>query len=123
MEAKELRIGNKIQDDSEFIFDVVGIGEDWVTADFPENEGDVWEFDFKHSFPWPIPITKEILMQYGAKDNSHKQLPSFNIDGMEINFIDGMWIEYVSRIEIRGFHHLQNIFYFRKNYELKINKP
>lgn len=65
MRTTDFRIGNIITDENGFEMYVVGIGEDWLTADFDGNQGDVWEFDFKHSFPKPVELTEEILLKCG----------------------------------------------------------
>lgn len=63
MKPADFRIGNIITDENGFEMYVVGIGKDWITADFEGNQGDVWEFDFKHSFPKPIKLTEDILKE------------------------------------------------------------
>lgn len=69
----------------------------------------------------PIPLTEEWLdNKIECTKIENKGYPSYNVNGLLINFIDGVWIEYVSRIEIKGIHHLQNIIYFRTNQELTI---
>lgn len=71
-------------------------------------------------FLTPIPLTEELLLKLGALKLDFKDFPSFNLFGMQINFINGLWIEYVSRVEIKGLHHLQNIFFFRNSEELQV---
>lgn len=68
----------------------------------------------------PISISEELLLKIGAEKLDFKEYPSFNLRGVQINFINELWIEYVSRIEITGLHHLQNIFYFRMAEELEV---
>ena len=68
-----------------------------------------------------IPISEELLLKLGAIKLDFKDFPSFNLKGLQINHIDGLWIEYVSRIEIKGLHHLQNIFYFRNSEDLAVS--
>jgi hypothetical protein len=68
-----------------------------------------------------IPLSEELLLKFGGLQKvNFKCFPSFNLRGLQINYINDMWIEYVSQIEVIGLHHLQNIFYFRMNEELKI---
>ena len=69
----------------------------------------------------PIPLTSDLLINLGAY-KLDKSFPSYNLFGLQVNYIDGLWIEYISRVEITGLHHLQNIFYFRMSEELKINE-
>jgi len=68
-----------------------------------------------------IPISEELLLKIGAIKLDFKDFPSFNLKGLQVNFIDGLWIEHVSRIEIKGLHHLQNIFYFRNSEDLPVS--
>lgn len=67
-----------------------------------------------------VKITEGLLLKIGAIKLDFKEFPSFNLFGTQINFINGLWIEYVSRVEIKGLHHLQNIFFFRNSEELQI---
>ena len=67
----------------------------------------------------PILISESLLELLGATRN-FKEFPSYNLKGIQINCYNGMWIEHVSRVEILGLHHLQNIFYFRMSEELSV---
>jgi len=70
-----------------------------------------------------IPLTEEILLKCeGSLFIGDSHFKSYNINGMEINFIDDKWIEYVSRVEIKYLHELQNIYYWRtkKNLQIKL---
>jgi|GEM_PF-2248104 len=113
----EIRIGNIVKliygqrkystvtgVDSEYIY------IDEITFDYTEHS----EFE-------AIPISEELLLKLNAIKLDFKDFPSFNLFGMQINFVNGLWIEYVSRVEIKGLHHLQNIFFFRNSEELRIN--
>ena len=68
-----------------------------------------------------IPISEDLLLKLGAIKLDFKNFPSFNLKGLQINYIDEFWIEYVSRVEIKGLHHLQNIFYFRNAEDLAVS--
>jgi len=68
-----------------------------------------------------IPITEELLLKIGAIKLDFKDFPSFNLFGTQINFINGLWIDYATRVEIKGLHHLQNIFFFRNSEELQVS--
>ena len=68
-----------------------------------------------------IPITEKLLLELGAIDLNYKNYPSYNLRGLQVNFVNGMWIEYVSRVELVGLHWLQNIFFFRMNEELCVS--
>lgn len=68
-----------------------------------------------------IPITVKLLLELEAIDLDYKNYPSYNLRGLQINFVNGMWIEYVSSVELAGLHWLQNIFFFRMNEELCVS--
>jgi len=107
VKISDLRIGNLIDYDGECIK-----LDGSTLASYIQNE---LTFIFNS-----IPLKEELLLRLGAVKLDFKGYPSYNLKGMQINFINGMWIEYVSRIEITGLHHLQNIFYFRMSEELTI---
>lgn len=68
-----------------------------------------------------IPLTEEILLKCeGSLFIGDSHFKCYNINGMEINFIDDKWIEYVSRVEIKYLHELQNIYYWRTKKHLQI---
>ena len=69
----------------------------------------------------PILISESLLDFLGASKIDFKDFLSYNLKGLQINCVNGMWIEYVSQIEILGLHHLQNIFFFRMNEELAVS--
>ena len=65
MKCKELQIGDWVQDENGFQWQIIGVGDDYAYATFEDNEGDPWEFDDKDDQPEPIPLTPEILEQNG----------------------------------------------------------
>lgn len=74
--CKEFMVGDWITDSHCYPMQVVTVGEDWLNADFPGNEGDVWEFDDNTNPPAAIWITK----------NSHlrnKLKPYLTIDELD----------------------------------------
>lgn len=103
--ANTLRIGNKITDVNGFEMHVVGIGENWITADFKDNEGDVWEFDFKNNLPHPIPLTDKDVKQYG-----HLNIIKVN---NEYFVCFGNY-----KTQIKYYHELQNYYYFINHQEI-----
>ena len=113
----EIRIGNLVKliygqrkyskvtgVDSEYLY------IDEITFDYTEHS----EFE-------SIPLTEKLLLKLNAVKLDFKDFPSFNLFGIQINFMNGLWIEYVSRVEIKGLHHLQNIFFFRMSEELDVS--
>ena len=65
MKCKELQIGDWIQDENGFQWQIIGVGDDYAYATFEDNEGDPWEFNDKDDQPEPIPLTPEILEKNG----------------------------------------------------------
>ena len=131
MTARDIRIGNLVTDqwynDFKMIIEVKSINKDGINLEI-EDDGNYTECaeryiaaSYKFDNIRAIPISEELLLKIGAIKLDSREYSSFNINGMQINFINGKWIEYVSRIEIRGLHHLQNIFYFRTGNELDIS--
>jgi hypothetical protein len=90
--------------------DILPSKMDW--QDFKWIDEDEKGFNLVHS---PILITDELLINAGAKKIGEN---SYNLNGMQINFTDGKWIEYVHQMELTGIHHLQNVFYFTTGKEL-----
>jgi hypothetical protein len=71
-----------------------------------------------YEFLAAIEITEDILLEIGAHDRTYADFPSYHLRGMQLNFIENDWLDYVYRVRIKGLHHLQNIFYFAKSQEL-----
>ena len=67
MKCKELQIGDWIQDENGFQWQIIGVGDDYAYATFEGNEGDPWEFDDKDDQPEGIPLTKEMLDANGFR--------------------------------------------------------
>lgn len=116
--ATDLRIGNLYE---YFVLDKLDKRKQWweITKcdaiDLVYLDKNPNDKDFRY-----IPITEKLLLKIGAIKLDFKDFPSFNLLGTQINFINGIWIDYATRVEIKGLHHLQNIFYFRNSEELKI---
>lgn len=120
--CSELRIGNKIQDRNGFVFNVVGIGEDWITTDFESNEGDVWEFNFIINPPMPIELTEEILLKCGFKENKFSYV--YEDDTRVSVYVNDDFffcqIDNVVINNIKHLHQLQNLYYCLAGTELEI---
>ena len=65
LSVKKLQIGDWIQDENGFQWQIIGVGDDYAYATFEDNEGDPWEFNDKDDQPEPIPLTPEILEKNG----------------------------------------------------------
>jgi hypothetical protein len=118
IEPTSLRLGNLVMYDNR-IFEIDCISKALPTLNTYEFGIGVVEWKDLQL----IPLTEELLLQFGGIKNDRASYPSYNLNGLLIDFIKGKWIEYVSQIEIKGVHHLQNVIYFRTNQELtKIDK-
>ena len=125
MKVRELRVGNKIQDDNGFIFDVVSIHDDGtVYADFEGNEGDVWEFD-NNNPAYGVPLSLYLLLEFGFEElpiDNYRTYKTFKVGKRYLYFdeSDGVWylsydenIAYCNNIGIVDYlHDLQNLYYF-----------
>ena len=127
---EKLRIGNLVKVNNQLrnelsegipiinFFKVRKLSEDEI--DIYNEIENIYEFcNFENIEP--IELTEEMLFKLGAIKREYRTFPSFNLFGIEINYIDNVWKEYVTRVEIEGLHHLQNIFYFRQNEELNVD--
>ena len=112
----DLRIGNLLNHISFGNVVVYGCNRDCIQAEYEKN---TYYDDIR--FYTAISITEELLLKIGAIKLEFKDFPSFNLLGTQINFINGLWIDYATRVEIKGLHHLQNIFFFRNSEELQIS--
>jgi hypothetical protein len=68
----------------------------------------------------PVLLTEEWLVRLGGIEVMSSIYKSYNLHGIQLSYINGMWIEYVHQVEIKGVHHLQNFYYFTKGQELEI---
>ena len=113
----DLRIGNLM----EYYIDTDNLGWqifpiDWQDIRLCEEQNESF-----NKYNRPIAITEELLLKIGSIKLDFKDISSFNLHGTQINFINGLWIDYATRVEIKGLHHLQNIFFFRNSEELQIS--
>ena len=112
----DLRVGNLL----EYYIDTDYLGwqifsVDWQDVRLCSEQNESFNADNR-----AIEITEDLLLKIGAIKLDFKDFPSFNLFGTQINFVNGIWIDYVSRVEIKGLHHMQNIFVFRNSEELQI---
>lgn len=116
IDARELRIGNKVLFDSD-IDTIVSIGERACNAEFKSW----WQYDRVH----PIHVTPDILVKCGCKKLDSDIVEYWiNIDdvGIVISLdINGNW--YISagrKIIIKSLHQFQNTCYSLTGKELEI---
>ena len=119
IQAKDLRIGNKVSDRNGFEMDVVAIFENNVVLNFKGNEGDVWEFEGKEIHP--IEITDEIINTWwlNRKDRKTDDLVlSVGMTGGKKHIVlnDNYYIK------CDYLHELQNVYYTLTGKELKFKK-
>src|SRR5690606_37068397 len=138
MKPSDFRLGNIITDENGFEIDVVGIAVYWLNVDFGGNQGDVWEFDFKNSFPKPIALTEDVLEErLGFKRNDtgdlileidyskffgffafNKSMSYFSIADGKVNLFTNPEEMYLLCVEY--LHEIQNLYFTLTNEELKL---
>ena len=106
----DLRIGNSISYKGE-VWQVEEIKEDNVTLFNSVFGWKVLDYSDIH----PIHITEEALVKMGSIITKKR---NYNLNGMCITDMNGTFIEYVHQIELKGIHHLQNVYYFTRQTEL-----
>jgi len=70
MKARDLMIGDWIQDGNSFPMRIVTVGEGWAYADFEGNEADPWEYrdrDFADGTANPVELTAAMLEANGFR--------------------------------------------------------
>ena len=67
MKCKELQIGDWIQDENGFQWQIIGVGDDYAYATFEDNEGEPGDCDDKDDQREGIPLTKEMLDANGFR--------------------------------------------------------
>jgi len=93
------------------IFQISAITDEFPLLNTPEFGIGVVDWNNIH----PIPITEEALVKMGAVKLEDKR---YNLKAMIINIMHGKFIEYVHQIELKGIHHLQNLYYYTRQTEL-----
>lgn len=74
MKARDLMIGDWIQDENRFPMYVTAVGTDYVYADFEGNEADPWEYqdrDFADGTAKPVELTAGMLEANGFRAVGH----------------------------------------------------
>lgn len=125
--AQELRIGNLILLNNEKhrpketgnVHKIIGINEKSAhiykvfNNQFEDYYGQFYEY-LK-----PLPLTEEWLLKFGFEKRD-VEFPSYTKQGIQINYIDGKWLEYARRIEVKTVHQLQNLYFALTGEELSI---
>ena len=128
---QDIRLGNLVTDEFydsfKTIIEVQSVNNKGINLEI-EDDGNYPECASRWIEPYyrfdtlrAIPISEDLLLKIGAVKLEFKEFPSLNLKGLQINFVNGLWLEYVSRVEIKGLHFLQNIFYFRNSEELAVS--
>ena len=77
MKARDLMIGDWLQDKNGFPMYVTAVGTDYVYVDFDGNEGDVWEYqdrDFDDKDIQPLRLTLAMLELNGFAADGYETL-------------------------------------------------
>jgi len=103
----DLRIGNLVTDEvySQDII-VKYISDKYI------NDGIIYRYIR------PIGISRDLLLNVGFKEIYSNICSLKNGFTIKYDEIKNSWLEYDSFLEIQGFHHLQNIYFFKYNKEL-----
>lgn len=121
MQVSDLRIGNYVYNSHNTQMKVAALFEDkTIYLDFEGDENlSYWEENVAHLKG--IPITAERLEKLGAIKRQ-VEFSSYFLCGRQFNFIDGIWLDYVTRKPLSYIHELQNFYYTMEGKELKISK-
>ena len=128
LDCRELMIGNHIKInnpkhrpiDNGKLAKILEIRQDSVSLQLIDDEYGINSFLQLLVFITGVPLTEEILIKCGATSIGWKDYKSYNINAIQLNLIDGNWIEYVSRTNINYLHELQNFHYWHKKQNLEI---
>ena len=117
MKAKELRIGNSINY-NEVVCKVEAISNEYVSVSgYEANRYTPIKIeDIKDE-----PITEEWLLDFGFEKRK-VDFPSFQLNGIQINCINGKWQDYASQRGLPHIHQLQNLYFALTGEELTITK-
>lgn len=67
----------------------------------------------------PIPLSEKWLLKLDFQKRD-VEFPSYTKKGIQINYLNGKWVEYVRRIEVKTVHKLQNLFYCLSGIDLEL---
>lgn len=117
MKAKELRIGSLINYNG-IICKVEAITNEYVSiSGYEENRFTPIKIeDIKDE-----PITEEWLLDFGFEKRK-VDFPSFQLNGIQINCINGKWQDYASQRGLPHIHQLQNLYFALTGEELTTTK-
>lgn len=129
MKAKELRIGNWVQDEHEVVQYVYRLWKGG--AELSENEDGSGDIDYEEDEIFGIPISEKWVIKLGFKDVSNSVEKHFVIDDFNwysslnevIVELDNGLSEHTLWTDCKHVHELQNLFFALTGNELKnLNK-
>lgn len=118
LSAKNLRLGNIVRSKINGISKVEQIGSS-INSEYVGGrslEGNYWENSYL-----PVEINEEWLLDFGFEKRK-VDFPSFQLNGIQINYINGKWQDYVSQRGLPHIHELQNLYFAMTGEELTITK-
>lgn len=116
MTASELRIGNLVYSENDGIIKVTNISEKSVAV----SESNCYNH-IPINLITPIQLTEDWLINFGGIKHKSRSFPSYNLNGLQFNFINGKWHEYVMQIDILSVHQLQNLYFALTQTELTLS--
>lgn len=128
LDYRELMIGNYVkinnpkhrQNDNGRLAITLEVRQDSVSLQLINDKYGINSFGQLLEFIEGVPLTEEILIKCGATLNGWKDFKSYNINGIQLNYINCNWVEYVTRTDINHLHELQNFHYWHKKQHLEI---
>ena len=116
MNANELRIGNFVYSKNDGIIKITNISEKSVAVSECHSYNHI-----PINFISPIQLTEDWLLNFGFMIHKHRDFPSYGLSGIQINYINGKWHEYVRQIDIISVHQLQNLYFALTQNELTLS--
>jgi hypothetical protein len=120
IDARDLRIGNIITDGVISPCVIIEITAKGVYCRYTQKLESKKKFWLPFYYLVPLELTEEWLVRLGAIEVMLSTYKQYNLFGIKLSYINGMWIEYVHQIEIRGVHHLQNLYHSLTGQELEM---
>lgn len=133
MKAKELRIGNYIQDGKTNVLEINGLHNETIYSVYPLNASPKFETTTDSTDIKPIPLTEEWLLKFGFEKDHYKKEVYYTLSNDDDYYIEedkniklwdfnmkegiGFYLRSFKRV-----HQLQNLYFALTGEELKIKQ-